>query len=504
MEAIHPDALQRVEHIVVLQLENRSFDHMLGYLALPGNGLPEHPDGLGHAVDGLNGATNSYNGTTFTREPLDESTFDIHRLDPPHDAASVVHQIAGGEMSGFVEAWAGKLAGKRNWLARLFRRHDVKAEDLKAVMGYMTPDMVPVYDHLARHFCVCDRWFCGVAGPTMPNRFFSVAGEHGGHMDNLQLLFRDHGKYQSLFQFLKQQDMWRWYSSDPAILRAIDGRYRFDTDAAYDHFAYLDKYTEVQPRTFLSDVHDGHLPHVAWIDPNFAIADMFPGGGLLDAAGSNDDHPPSRVIAAQKLVNKVYTTLGRSDAWDTTMFVIFYDEHGGFHDHVPPPGTNGPRVPALVLGGRVKRGVCSVTFDHASLIKTILLRFGEQNALTKMRAPAHAAVAAANDLSPLLRDDDEVAPFVPLVPVAGSLADVTDEELAPRPMGNDASTLNHAFDFLDRSLSDLQALIVKHHALPLRSGREKLSRVPTKRLKKAVLNVAPDKPPGERLPDRRP
>lgn len=71
-------------------------------------------------------------------------------------------------------------------------------------------------------------------------------------------------------------------------------------------------------------------------------------------------------------------------------------------------------------------------------------------------------------------------------------------------MGKDASTLNHAFDFLDRSLSDLQALIVKHHALPLRSGCEKLSRVPTKRLKKAVLNVAPDKPPGERLPDRRP
>lgn len=185
----------------------------------------------------------------------------------------------------------------------------------------------------------------------MPNRFYSVAGEHGGHMDNVQLLFRDHGKYQSLFQFLKRQDMWRWYSSDPAILRAIDGRYRFDTDAAYDHFAYLDKYRST---------------------PNFAIADMFPGGGLLDAAGSNDDHPPSRVIAARKLVNKVYTTLGRSDAWDTTMFVIFYDEHGGFHDHVPPPGTNGPRVPALVLGGRVKRGVCSVTFDHASLIKTIL------------------------------------------------------------------------------------------------------------------------------------
>jgi phospholipase C len=357
---------------------------------------------------------------------------------------------------------------------------------------------VPVFDHLARHFCVCDRWFCSVAGPTMPNRFASIAGTHDGEMSNIKLLVFDHGKFHSLFRYLEHQRMWRWYSSDPGILRAIDGCYRFDIDPDYDHFAYFDRSTDVQPRTFLSDVlQTGELPEVAWIDPNFAIAKMgVPFGGELDGPGSNDDHPPSRVFHAQKLVNQVYEALGRSRYWDTTLLIVFYDEHGGFYDHVAPPDGHGPRIPALLAGGRVKRGVCHDELDHASIIRTILLRFGEADAIARMPP----AVAAANDLSVCLRDDDELVRFVPVAD-AGPAA-ITDDDLVPKPMEGGAAKLDRAFDLLDQALTNLQELIVRYHAIPLRTGRARLPAIPNRRVAKLAVRVAPKK--AQRLPPRRP
>jgi phospholipase C len=396
-----PQKLQRIEHIVVLQLENRSFDHMLGYLAHKGNELPAHGE-LDTTVDGLAGATNSYRGTAYGAEPLDEDAFDKQHLDPPHGDAEVKRQIAGGAMTGFLDVWAAKLHKK------------------------------------------------------------------GGLMRSLK--------------------------------RAWAGKYRLDIDPEYDHFAYFDECTEVQPRTFLSDVlKDAQLPEVAWIDPNFAIRDMVKLiGPALDGPGSNDDHPPSRVIEAQRLVNKIYEALGRSDYWENTLLVVYYDEHGGFYDHVGPPEGMGPRIPAVVVGGRVKRGVCHDQFDHASLIKTILLRFGREGSIERMPA----RVAAASDLSSILRDDDEVVPFVP-VANAGQAA-IGDEDLEPVMLERGASRANRTVEILEDVLTDLQKLIVKHHALPLRTGRDKLSRLPTARLTALALRVAREKPMSERLPPRRP
>jgi phospholipase C len=503
--------LMRIEHIVVLQLENRSFDHMLGYLAHRGNELPDHGE-LGTKVEGLAGKTNSYRGTEYGAEVLDEEAFDTQHLDPPHGDAEVKVQIAGGQMTGFLDAWAAKLKNmgglpilrsiKRAW-AKLLRKADREPDPakLKAVMGYMPREKVPVFDHLARHFCVCDHWFCSVAGPTMPNRFFSLAGTHDGEMNNVKLLFWKKGKFKSFFQELRDQKMWRWYSSDPAILRAVDGKYRLDIDPKYDHFAYFDRFTEVQERTFLSDVlKNTELPEVAWIDPNFAIKDMLQlvGKALDDGPGSNDDHPPSHVIEAQRLVNKIYEALGRSRYWDNTLFVVYYDEHGGFYDHVGPPDGMGPRVPALVIGGRVKRGVCQHPFDHASLIKTILLRFGKEGSIKGMPA----RVAAADDLSSILRDDDQVVPFE-RVPNAGP-ATIKGDDLEPKPLDDHASIPNRTIEILEETLTDLQKLIVKHHALPLRTGRDKLSRLPTARLTALALRLAREKPAKDRLPPRRP
>jgi hypothetical protein len=328
-----------------------------------------------------------------------------------------------------------------------------------------------------------------------------VAGTHDGEMSNFKLLVFKSGEFKSLFRWLRRQDMWRWYSSDPGILRAIDSNYRFDIDRGLDHFAYFDEWTKEQPRTFLGDVlENGALPAVAWIDPNFAIADMQKMLAPLDFPGSNDDHPPSRVIEAQRLVNKVYEALGRSGYWDNTLLVVYYDEHGGFHDHQAPPDGLGPRIPALVAGGRVKRGVCHEQFDHASLIKTILLRFGDERWLEEMPPDARARVEAATDLSVTLREDDEIVRFHP-VENPGP-AGLSDEDLKPRFLEQGASKASRALEILDSALTDLQELIVRYHALPLRTGHEKLPAIPGKRLRGFALRVG--RKPARTLPPRRP
>jgi phospholipase C len=450
--------LERINHIVVLMLENRSFDHTLGYLA-----LPEHRGQRPVPVEGLQPGDPrfvlTHDGATYEPNPLDEAALAQAKLDPPHGHGTVRKQINGGSMDGFVTAFADSLRDKGI---------EPSQEALNTVMGYLTPERVPVFDHLARYFCVCDHWFCSVPGPTMPNRFFSVAGTTHGVMDNKDLLIGNFGGFESFFRHLDRND-WRWYSSDPGILRAIDELYMFDNDT--DHFAYFNECTETQPRSFLRDVlgdgeHPAALPSVSWIDPNFAMSHMLPAwaGEYFDGPGSNDDHPPAPVMLGQQLVNIIYEALAGSEYWDDCLFVVTYDEHGGFFDHCPPPNGFGPRVPALLVSPHVKPGVCSTVFDHASLIKTILLRFGGRDDIDDMPD----RVAAAADLSVALRDEPGTVAYVP-VPHPGQAA-VGPGDLTAKPLPPSGSTLGHTVAFSDEKLSDLQKDLIYGIALPLRTG----------------------------------
>jgi phospholipase C len=161
------ELLAPIEHIVVVMLENRSFDHMLGYLAFPEHALPTHgANDFPSTVEGIApGHVNYHAGNMYGPEPLDESVFSDNELDPPHDPQSAQAQIAGGSMSGFVTAFASSLEARN--LADAASDQQV----LKSVMSRTAPALVPVYDHLVCNFCVCDRWFCSIPGPTMPNRF---------------------------------------------------------------------------------------------------------------------------------------------------------------------------------------------------------------------------------------------------------------------------------------------------------------------------------------------
>jgi phospholipase C len=364
-----PDgALDRIEHIVVLMLENRSFDHMLGYLSLEGGRAD---------IDGLKpGMANEARGARYEVEHETATHIPNPNWDPDHSSAATDLQIGGGRMNGFAESFARTLDARK-----------VSDPDPGMVMRYYNAPDLPVYDHLAEHFCVCDCWHSSVPGATWPNRLYAIAGAADGIRDDKS------PPIYSKHSFIRHLDHaavgWRWYTYDFGTLRCVDHDYLL---GHHERFAYVDKpklpletaleedlFVDEDSASFIEDAARGKLAQVSWIDPNFKDVN-------LAHIQSNDDHPPSDVQDGQELVFLVYNALASGPNWENTLLLILYDEHGGFYDHVEPPeapdddpatfGRYGVRVPAIAVSPWVAtRSVCNSRFDHTSIIKTILTRF---------------------------------------------------------------------------------------------------------------------------------
>jgi phospholipase C len=361
--------LEKVDHVVVVMLENRSFDHMLGYLSLGGR-RPE--------IDGLRpGLANQYRGRAYPVHHLAATALGV---DPDHSAAAIDRQVADGDMSGFVASAAATLAAR-----------GIEDGDPGCVMGYYDGADVPVYDHLAEEFAVCDRWFASVSGSTLPNRLYALCGTAAGSRDDRP------GHVPPLYHqpsFARHLDAhgisWRWYSFDPGTLRLADAHYLLGHHQRFGYFskmglpwkAILDISCNPKIGSFLEDAAAGALRPVSWIDP--AFTNFNPLGFPV-----NDDHPMADIKDGQDLVLAVYDALASSPQWDRCLLVVVYDEHGGFYDHVPPPqaaddepemfGRYGVRVPAIIVSPWTEpRAVSHTLFDHTSIIKTILLRFCPQ------------------------------------------------------------------------------------------------------------------------------
>lgn len=288
---------------------------------------------------------------------------------------------------------------------------------------------MPVFDHLAREFTICDRWFCSLPGPTQPNRAYALAGTSDGRKENFSVAELGLGggfKGKPIFEFLPENVSWRFYSHDIASLRFFK---KFKA-AVVPEIDKIDK--------FFDAAKQGALANVVFIDPDFGLA-VYPGP-------PNDDHPPHDVRHGQNFVSSVYNALltAGNDLWSKTLLVVTYDEHGGLYDHVSPrhwttDDDNGPdfqqygvRVPAFIVSPWAARQKAygsqshhlqanQVIFDHTSILRTILRRFctppgGATPSMTKR-------VDAANDLGALLteeqaRTDFTTAPTIPNVPVS--------------------------------------------------------------------------------------
>ena len=399
--------LGKVDHIVVLMLENRSFDHMLGYLSLePGRG----------DVDGLRAElANEHRGRKYPVHHLDNTAITD---DPDHSGEAVDLQIGDGRMDGFVASFVATLSSEG--------KDDA---DPGRVMGFYNGTDVPVYDHLAREFAVCDRWFSSVPGATWPNRLYAICGRAAGSRDDLPLNLPPIYNQPSFVRHLDAHGIsWRWYSFEAGTLRFADAHYCLGHHDRFAFFSHgnlnwrsrLELRIDAHAPSFLEDAARGSLPSVSWIDPNFS---NFNPVGFQP----NDDHPPADIRDGQELVLAVYHALATSPQWERVLLVIFYDEHGGFFDHVAPPeapdddpqtfGRYGVRVPALIVSPWIEPGSVSHTlFDHTSISKTILMRFcpealdepsrhrGPFARLKRVGGPRYMGtrVAQANDLGELL------------------------------------------------------------------------------------------------------
>jgi phospholipase C len=397
-----PGTLANIDHIVVLTMENRSFDHMLGYLSLPrdrcGDGRTD--------VDGLTGSeSNTYRGTTFPVFPLTETIF---APDPPHGYEPVHKAINGGAMDGFVSSFAAERGDK----------------NAAQIMGHHTAATVPVHHALARDFAIGHRWFASHPGPTFGNRFYELTG---------RLNLDPHGFWEfddspirptftpTIFDYLTGLDpisgqklTWTYFEHGYCFLRFFEAH----------TFNQSQVVTVDDPvNGFFALVSEGRLPHVSFIDPHF----------IELPPGANADGRPADVARGQDLVGKVVDAVVSGPAWEKTLLVIVYDEHGGFYDHVPPPAavpvsadlavrTLGVRVPAFLVSPWVRPGSVfghdatpashgqALHFDHTSILKTIARRF-----LSAAPPYLGARYAAASDLSAVLGNQPHRPQFRPFI-----------------------------------------------------------------------------------------
>jgi phospholipase C len=410
--------LDRIDHLVVLMQENRSFDHVLGYLSHPDHGLGRLRRAGRDVPDGLTGAESNplrpnSPAVNVAPYPAEVDLFDGRRavpgtavpFDPHHDHEPVVNQIAEGAMTGFARDFAERYPNV----------------DPQLAMSFFTDEHVPVFDELAARYAICDRWFCSHPGPTQPNRFCTLSG-HTPVLGNFDLddPVLAYLQMPTIFDVLTEAGVdWVYFEGDVGFLRMYD-RYRLD---ARQVVPYGDPQQGFKRRAEL-----GLLPAVTFIDPNFA--------DIPPAATANDDHPPADVRLGQRLIAEVHDALRSSPTWVTddgggTLLVVTYDEHGGFFDHVGPPGTRdselpdpvplvhpegetflGPRVPTLAIGPFVRPGsVDHTVYDHTSIIATILRRF-----VGEFPAELGPRPALANHLGHVLTLD-EPRPTEPIGPV---------------------------------------------------------------------------------------
>jgi phospholipase C len=353
------ERLAAIDTVVVLCMENRSFDHYLGARSLI----------EGRPVDGLTPAMKNP-----SRDGQDVFVNLLERyatVDPAHDWDPVHRQWNGGAMDGFAREFAG-----------------LPAAD---VMGYYGRDGVPVLWGMADHFVTCDRWFSSVLGPTWPNRMYLHGGTSLGVRDNVPIPFG----FTSVFALMTE---------------AGHSHANYFVDIPWATGGYLKTSGNLPIERFFSDAAAGTLPNFALVDPGFF------------GPAANDDHPAHDVRLGQAYIASIYRALAASPQWNRCLFVITYDEHGGFFDHVaPPPVTDqradfrqlGVRVPAVVAGGPVLRGrTVSTVFDHVSVLATLTKRFGLRTVNNR--------ITATNDLAgcidPALVGRPQPAPELPPAP----------------------------------------------------------------------------------------
>jgi phospholipase C len=439
--------LASIKHIVLLMMENRSFDQMLGFL-YPGN-----KSTTGAPFDGLTGNESNPDGTgrevkVFKITNTSAHPYFMPGADPGEGFQNTNYQLFStndpqpnsvATNKGFVLNFKAAIASDQ---AQHYK-DTLPGTDPTEIMGMYTPDMLPVMSALAKGYAVCDQWFCSAPTQTIPNRAFAAAATSQGHLDNHVKVFT----CPSIFGRLSDKNLdWVIYGYNRDPLTRTDFP---DTQAADDtHYGHF--------RDFTARAAAGTLPAYSFLEPSFG-------------SGGNSQHPNYDVALGEQLFHDLYYALRNGPGWNDTLLIITYDEHGGNYDHVAPP-TNaaqpdnsvgewgfdfkrfGVRVPALLISPRISAGtvfrVGNGTIDHTSVLKTVELLWG--------LAPLTARDKAAPDLGDVLtlktpRVDDPLKGILPpisnlshpLQSAPSELEKVHARRLSQMPLRNDQGVYDH-------------------------------------------------------------
>jgi phospholipase C len=364
--------LQKIEHIVQLMLENRSFDQMLGFLyASTGNVSPS-----GALFEGLKGTESNPDdfGREITVFRIDQNA-ELPYLRPGADPGEGFHNTnlqlfsTDAPAAGAVPTNQGFVVNFKAAIASDLAKHfnDTLEDTVPSeIMGMYAPEMLPVMSALARGYAVCDHWFASAPTQTIPNRAFAAAGTSQGHLDNHVKVFT----CPSIFGRLSDKNLdWAIFGYNSPPLTRHDFPDTLNADQT--HFGHF--------RDFQARASSGTLPAYTFLEPSFG-------------ASGNSQHPNYDVSLGEKLIHDVYKALHDGPAWNSTLLIITYDEHGGNYDHVPPPGGAVPpdnsvgefgfdftrfgvRIPALLISPRIAAGTVfraqKGTIDHTSVLRTI-------------------------------------------------------------------------------------------------------------------------------------
>jgi phospholipase C len=348
--SLPPPKSSGIDHLVVVMMENRSFDHMMGWAP----GADGRQAGLIY--------TDEF-GAERATYPLAPDFQGCGHPDPDHSYEGGRIQLNNGACDGWLRA----------------------GDSDEYAIGYYTETDLQFFAGAARDWTICDQYFSSILGPTFPNRFYS----HCAQTDRIT----------NSFELSTLPTIW-----DRLAQRKVSAAYYF-SDVPFLAF-WGTKYQPISHHisTFYEACRTGKLPAVSYVEPRFLGED----NGL-----SNDDHPHADLRNGQAFQNSIYEAVASSKAWRNTMIVFQYDEWGGFFDHVPPAvaptseidraagnldGLRGFRVPAIIVAPFARRGhVDHTVFDHTSVLRFIEWRW-KLDPLTERDASA-ANLADALDFS---------------------------------------------------------------------------------------------------------
>ena len=410
--AVGTDTLPAIKHIVILMMENHSYDNYFGMLRDHGDGFRLDAQGAPTAAAG------AADGSAVTAHHFSQTTQGLGVPTQSWHASQI--QFNGGANDGFVRSI----------------EETVPKGDPTTAMGYWTEADLPFYYGLARTFPLADRWFGSCLGPTFPNRRFLIAGTANGLIDDLPVGMADYPATGTIFDVLSRHGIsWTNYHSTPAaghvfkrvlgkpvlsaarwiamntlkwflpLIHVLQANVQFTADLYPMGLARFVCHL-ASTEQFFRDVDAGTLPPVAIIDPDF---------------GAYSEENPGDVQHGEGFAAEVISRVMRGPGWANTVLIWFYDEHGGYYDHVPPPEAvapddvigrsllqlpgwfralarpllrssieqleaidNGPRtfdrlgfrVPAVVVSPYARPGFVShTTYDHTSILKLIEVKW---------------------------------------------------------------------------------------------------------------------------------